>query len=138
MAGRKLLATLVAATVLLIAGVVQSDQPVKGNVTLMDFDGQTDVLLGYPDGTPPLGWYKRVQKTKYIPAVINNPQAPPNPCRIWTRVYNRVLARPLPPKAQAAVMRVIFTKLAQHQCRADINRDANSDPQVMNSIQPTP
>ena len=137
MAGRKLVATLVAATLLLVAGVVQSDQPVKGNVTLMDFEDETDVLLGYPDGTPPLGWFKRVQKTKFVPGFID-PQHPPNPCRVWTRVYNRVIARPLPPKAHAQVMRVVLGKLAQHQCRADIERDANSDPQPIISIEPTP
>lgn len=138
MVRRKLLALLVAATVFCIAGAVHSDSPVSGNVTLMDFEDTTNTLLGYPDGTPPLGWFKRVPKTKYVPAFVD-PKYPPNPCRAWTRLWNRVLTHPkLPAYTRQVLLTVVLRKLAQHQCRADIDRDANSDPQTILSIQPTP
>jgi hypothetical protein len=140
---RSITALFSAVTVLLVAGAVHSDAPVKGNVTLMDFESATETLLGYPDGTPPLGWFVRTENTQYVPGLI--PKYPPNPsqplansCRGLTRSWNRILMRTADSTERGFALTNILGRMAQAQCRANIVRDANSDPQTIYSIEPTP
>jgi hypothetical protein len=139
---RNLAALFSAVTVLLVAGAVHSDAPVGGNVTLMDFEEATDTLLGYPDGTPPLGWFVRTANTQYVPGLI--PKHPPNPfkpsnaCRGLTRSWNRILLSTADQTERGTALTNILGRMASSQCQANIIRDAESDPQVIISIQPTP
>jgi hypothetical protein len=138
---RRLVALLSAVTVLVVAGAVHSDEPVSGSVTLMDFEADTDTLLGYPEGSPPLGWFVRTANTQYVPGLIPkyppNPYKPSNACRGLTRTWNRILAN-TEVTGQRTALRNVLGRMAQSQCQAIIVRDANSDPQVIHSIQPTP
>ncbi len=137
----RLAALLSAVTVLLLAGAVHSDSPVSGLVTLMDFEEDTDTLLGYPDGSPPLGWFVRTDNTQYVPGLI--PKYPPNPfkpsnaCRGLTRSWNRIL-KTTSVQGQRVALTNVLGRMAQAQCTANIVRDANSDPMVIFSIQPAP
>jgi hypothetical protein len=133
----KIAAVLTAAVVLLGAGAVRSDTVVLGNVTLMDFETSTNTLLRYPDGTPPLGWFVKTQATKLVAGVVD-PQAPPNPCRSLTLVWNIVLVSKMPAVTKRRLQNRILANFAKHECRADIQRDEEADPQPMLSIQPTP
>ncbi len=133
----KLVALLFAVSILALAGIGQSSSHVAGSVKLMDFEAETETLLGYPHGAPPLGWYKRNQQTKYVPGWIN-PQHPPNPCLILTLVWNRVLSSKMPAPAKRQVLTVMLTHMANHSCNANLVRDENSDPAPLISIQPTP
>jgi hypothetical protein len=133
----KIAALLTAAVVVLGAGAVRSDTVVLGNVTLMDFETNTNTLLGYPDGQPPLGWFVRTQATKLNAGWVN-PQVPPNPCRSLTMVWNIVLFSKIKPNVKRKLQNNLLRQMAKHECRADIQRDEDADPQPMLTITPTP
>lgn len=132
-----LAALLVAVSVLTLSGVGGSAGPVKGNVTMMEFEQNHQTLLGYPWGQPPLGWYKRTQATAHVLAAIN-PNLPPNPCKALGQVWNIILTKVPAGKPRDNALRVILRAMAKNECRADITRDETQNPAPINQIQPTP
>ena len=133
----KIAAALTVAFVLLGASAVRSDTVKLGNVTLMDYEESTSTLLGYPDGHPPIRWFIRTQVTKALPGIVD-PQVPPNPCRVLTQIWNLVLASKIPPMTKRKLQTRLIANMSKHECRADIQRDIDADPQPMLSIKPTP
>jgi hypothetical protein len=133
----KLWALLLSVSVLTIAAVGNSAPFTHGNVTLMDFENKTDTLLGYPNGTPPLGWYQRTDKTANLAAVIT-PQLPPSPCKALSVVWNIVITKVPEGTARRAATRSILRAMTRHDCRANITRDESANPAAVIDISPTP
>jgi hypothetical protein len=133
----RLAALLTVVSILTMSGVGGSAGPVNGNVTLMDFEQNQQTLLGYPWGQPPLGWYKRTSATAHVLAVLN-PNAPPNPCKALSQVWNLVITKVPAGKARDNALRVVLRAMAKKECRADISRDETQNPAPINQIRPTP
>jgi hypothetical protein len=134
----RLSAVLAAFAAMAVADVGQSSSHVSGPVVLMDFEMETDTLLGYPRGNPPLGWFVRTEHTQHAPGIVDpkRPPSPGSPCLGLARAWNRIIARSDETQRRAALA-PILGQMARHQCTAIIDRDVNSDPQVIISIRPT-
>ena len=128
-----LIATMV---ILLFAGVGHSGQAESGRVTMVSFDKNSNIIAGVPDGVPAVGWYQRQDSTVYVPGVVQ-PKFPPSPCKILTRVWNRVIAQ-FPPSVQRKALTAIIQVMAQHQCAADMVRDPANSPQDIMEMAPAP
>lgn len=131
----KLSTLLVVVATLSVADAGQSSSHVTGPVRLMDFDPDTDEVLGYPHDQPPLGWYIRSEVTQHVPGLLD-PKAPPNPCNGLARAWNRVVAA-TPIDQRRGAVTALLGRLADKQCEVIISRDVNSDPQPIISIAPT-
>jgi hypothetical protein len=133
---RTLLSILIASGLLM--GSAQPASTVSGAVRLMDFEDDTGVLIGYPNGQIPLGWFKRTENTNFV---IGPPgtQYPPNPCRGLAIAWNRLVE-----SNQSDVQRGnvafgrLLSRMAQHSCNADITRDTRTEPQEILDIHPVP
>ena len=124
----------------LILGAAQPQSSVSGSVTLMDFEEDTDIIIGYPDGQVPLGWYKRDEHTQHVVGPPGS-EFPPSPCRGLAISWNRLVSL----QGQAAEGRrtyialgQLLSRMAAHNCNASITRDTSTDPQEVISIHPTP
>src|SRR4029079_7718307 len=128
----RLPAILTAVSVLTVAGVGSSASTVGGMVEIMDFEAENNTLLGYPEGTPPLGWFKRVENTAHLPAVVpvGLPPSPimPAACKGQFQAWNRVIEKTAEGPGRANALLGILTHMAQHNCCAVIDRDENEDP----------
>jgi hypothetical protein len=133
-----LLRCVVAAVVLTISGIALSGPPaVTGPVQQMDYDVTTDVLLGMPNGLPPLtsfqgalGW-----RVALLPADLST--FPPNPCAGVAAVWNGILAdRGLRWGSRREALRIALEVMATNECPAQIVRDESTTPPTIVSITP--
>jgi hypothetical protein len=143
---RKLSSLLTAAAMLALLGAAQPMSSHTHVVKLMDYDDETDVLAGYPNGQPPLGWYQRTAQTRHTAAVIG-PFFPPNPCRGLSIAWNALLRQiQLSEQAAAGELQAddrpafgrLLLRLAQHQCNVEITSDTSSNPEAIDEIHPVP
>lgn len=138
---RRLWALLAMLSVLCFAGVGRTGKTVKGKVQLMDYVQQTQIVLGYPDGQPPLGWYHRTNHTQFVPGPPSF-YYPPSPCRGLARAWNAIVRfQPRRESVQVLKRRAlerILTQMSRHECSASIDRFANGTPADIVKINPTP
>jgi len=138
---RKLWALLAMLSVLCFAGVGHTGKTVSGKVRLMDYVQQTGLVLGYPDGQPPLGWYHRTNNTVFAPGP---PSVffPPSPCRglgrAWNVIVNLKPRRGVGALLQRKALERILTQMTKHECNAIIDRNASGVPSNIVKISPTP
>lgn len=162
MRARNYFSFLAAAAVLTITGAALSGPsyaplaPPPGFVVhLMDYNQVNGELLGYPDGNPPLSWYRHTHATKHLPGNVtgngsNNGRIhrvgeegeregrehnehPPSPCIPIIQVWNMAVAYERAHPAAAATSNdfaVLIALLAEHKCSAII-----SAPPVSGDIQ---
>jgi hypothetical protein len=108
---------------------------VGGPVQPMDYDVTTDILLGLPNGAPPLSSFLRDPLTADLPADISS--YPPDPCNGIAQVWNAVLSNPSIGFWQRRQFEdVVLSVLATNQCPAQVVRDESVSPPVIMSIQP--
>jgi hypothetical protein len=106
-----------------------------GPVQEMDYDVTTDILLGMPNGAPPLASFQRDPFTVDLPGNIGT--IPPDPCNGIAQVWNAVLADPgMGFFERRRVLSVVLQVMATNQCAAQIVRDEGVSPPVIVSIQP--
>lgn len=141
----KLSAILTAVSILTVAAVGQSSSTVSGDVQMMDFEEDTNTLLGYPDtetGPGPLGWFKRVANTQHLPAVIPNTKFPPNPvaptavCVGQMKRWNNIVSKVPEGPGRANALLSVLVRMSQAECCATIARDESTNPAAILSIRP--
>ena len=158
MRARNFFSVLAATAVLTVAGVALSGPtsaplpPPPGLVVhLMDYNQVNGELLGYPDGNPPLSWYRHTHSTRHLHAIGNafgfghrggeegqgegraHNEHPPNPCTPIIQVWNMAVDYERAHPAVAATSNdfaVLIALLAEHKCSAVI-----SGPPVTGDIQ---
>jgi len=137
----RLAAILSAVSVMTVAGVGNSANTVGGLVQMMDFEEETEVLLGYPNQEPPLGWFKRVQNSAHLPATVpvGVPPSPilPAACSGQFRAWNSIIRKVPEGPGRANALLSVLIHMSQHQCCAEIVRDTGSEPATIVSIRPT-
>ncbi len=138
---RRLWTLLAMLSVVCFAGIGHTNKSVSGKVQLMDYVPDTGVVVGYPDGQPPLGWYQRTQHTAYLPGPPSF-HYPPSPCRGLARAWN-VIVRFQPRSTAVETLRRqalqrILGQMSQHECNALIDRSASGTPADIVKISPTP
>ncbi len=138
---RRLWALLAMLSVLCFAGVGRTGKSVSGKVQLMDFVQQTNIVLGYPDGQPPLGWYHRTEHTQFLPGPPSF-YFPPSPCRGLDRAWNVIVNLQAKNGSVEVLKRMalvrILGQMSKHECNAIIDRNANGTPADIVKINPTP
>ena len=161
MRARNFFSVLAASAVLTITGAALSGPssaplpaPPGFVVHLMDYNQVNGELLGYPDGNPPLSWYRHTPATRHLPGnVIHNNNGnhlgegrgqhegqgrehnehPPSPCTPIIQVWNMAVAYERAHPAAAATgndFAVLLALLADQKCSAII-----SSPPVSGDIQ---
>lgn len=138
---RRLWALLAMLSVLCFAGIGRTGKTVSGKVQLMDYVPNTGIVLGYPDGQPPLGWYHRTQHTDFVPGPPSS-FYPSRPCRGLGHAWN-VIVRFQPRTSAVETLKEhalerILTQLSRHECNAQIERNASGTPANILKISPTP
>jgi hypothetical protein len=144
---RVLLSCVTSLSILMISGLAFSHHPwpppppsgtVSGPVQQLDYDVTTDVLLGMPNGSPPLSSFLRDPFTVDLPADIAS--IPPDPCKGAAEVWNAVLADPgLGYWQRREFEGIVLQVMAANQCAAQIVRDtavSPTSPASIVSIQP--
>jgi hypothetical protein len=142
---RKLLAFVSATALLYLSGAAQPTSSHTHVVKIMDYDRTTDVVAGYPNGEPPLGWYQRTSETQHLPALVG-PFFPPNPCKGLIIAWNQLLRQST--ASNSSELQVdddrrrafgrLLLRMAQHQCNAEILSDTSRSPEPIVSIRPVP
>ncbi len=138
MRARNYISVLAATAVLTIAGAALSGPtppPAGLTVHLMDFDQVNGELLGYPDGNPPLSWYRHTRATQHLHARVRggglfgwrggreHNEHPPSPCTPLTQVWNLAVDYERAHPAAASTSNdfaVLIALLAEHKCTAVI------------------
>jgi len=134
---RRVLGFISAVACVFLFGAAEPASTLTGKVKLQDFESETDVLLGYPDGQVPLEWYQRTGNTAHIIGPPIN-QYPPSPCRGLAIAWNRLAERSSSRDKSHVAFGNILARMATHQCSAVIVRDTESDPREVLRIHPTP
>lgn len=133
MRARNYFSVLAATAVLTIAGAAFSGPTVPPSgltVHLMDFDQVNGELLGYPDGNPPLSWYRHTRATQHLHARVRGfglfgrrHDHPPSPCAPLSEVWNMAVDYERAHPAAASNSNdfgVLIALLAEHKCSAVI------------------
>ena len=111
---------------------------VSGPVQQLDYDVTTDVLLGMPNGAPPLSSFQHDPFTVDLQADISS--YPPDPCKGIAEVWNAILADThMSHWERTRVEGVVLQVMATNQCAAQIVRDtavSPSSPASIVSLQP--
>jgi hypothetical protein len=134
---RALWGLLLSLAVLLISGAALSSNHQHFVLTVMDFDTDTGVLVGYPNGAIPPGWYKHTDKTRHLIGIPPH-QFPPNPCRPIANVWYRLARQDDAEVRHAQTFRIMVALMARFQCNADVVTDPTVDPPLVISINPRP
>jgi hypothetical protein len=108
-----------------------------GPVQEMDYDVTTDILLGLPNGAPPLSSFERDPFTVDLPGNIS--AYPPDPCYGIAQVWNAVLGnKGLGFWQRREFASVVLQVMATNQCAAQLVWDESTSPATLVSIQPIP
>lgn len=138
---RKLLALLTSFFLLCVAAPGRSSNTITGKVHLMDYEQRSGIVLGYPNGLPPLEWFKRTPNTDFLPGPPPG-RFPPSPCRQIDRTWNRILAVPVHNsfiiyRLKTLALNHLLTTMSQHGCTVNIERDPVATPADILKINPT-
>ena len=120
-----------AVAIVAFAGLAQSSSHTT-QVVVVGFDQPTNIVSGV--NHLGIGYFKRSNLTAYRLAKLK-PTAPPNPCNIVTRVWNKVLPK-VPPHRMERVTARFLRFFAKHNCQAIIVGEEQTFPIDMESYQP--
>lgn len=138
---RKLFALLTTLFLVCVAAPGRTGDTATSKVQLMDFEQQTGIVLGYPDGQPPLGWYRATQHTEFVPGPPSS-RFPPRPCRGLAHAWNMIV-RLQPPSdfvaqlKQQALIHLLYN-MSLHQCNVTIQNYVGETPADIVQLNPTP
>ncbi len=139
---KTLLRCIVSAIVLTVAGASFSKGPTtSGPVQEMDYDVTTDVLLGMPNGAPPLtSFYGALKDDVATAADLGNfALYPPSPCAGTAGVWNAILADPkMHHHERRMALALVLNVMAADTCEVQIVRDESTSPPTIVSITPIP
>jgi hypothetical protein len=127
----------VSTVVLTIAGIGFSKKPpVSGPVQQMDYDVTTDIVLGMPNGLPPLTSFQgALHKDVALAADLST--FPPNPCAGIAAVWNGIIADvSMHEHARKEALIIVLQTMATNECPAQIVRDESVSPPKIVSITP--
>jgi hypothetical protein len=137
---RKLFALLTSLFLLCVAAPGRSSNTVTGKVHLMDYEAQTGIVLGYPNGVPPLGWFRRTANTIFLPGPAQG-HYPSRPCLRLAATWNFIVAipahNPFIAHLRTQALDNLLTKMSQSECNVNIERDAGDPPANIVTIAPT-
>jgi hypothetical protein len=109
----------------------------SGPVQEMDYDVTTDILLGLPNGAPPLSSFERDPFTVDLPGTTH--AIPIDPCDGITQVWNAVLSdKGMSFWERRRVASLVLNVMATDQCAAQLVWDESTSPATLVSIQPIP
>jgi hypothetical protein len=108
-----------------------------GPVQTMDYDVTTDILLGLPNGSPPLSSFQRDPLT--VDLAANIAAYPTDPCDGIAQVWNAVLTdTAMSHHERRRVEALVIQIMATNQCAAQIVRDESTSPPTIVSFEPIP
>jgi hypothetical protein len=134
---KMLLRCVVSAFVLTFAAATFSKgPPTTGPVQEMDYDVTTDIILGMPNGAPPLTSFQgALHHGVALPADLS--LYPPSPCAGTAAVWNDVLsAKHLHGWDQREFLGIVLQAMAAQECALQIVRDESTTPPTIVSITP--
>jgi hypothetical protein len=136
---KMLLRCVVSAIVLTFAAATFSKgPPTTGPVQEMDYDVTTDVILGMPNGAPPLSSFQGALRFGVaLPADLST--FPPSPCAGTAAVWNAALE--IKHKHwwdRQQFLGIVLQAMATDECALQIVRDESTTPPTVVSIQPIP
>ncbi len=120
-----------ALSIVAFAGLAQSSSHTT-QVVVVGFDQPSNIVTGV--NGQGMGYFKRHNKTLYRLAKIK-PTAPPNPCNILGRVWNKVLPK-VPPHRVEKVSARFLRAFAKHNCQAIVVGEDQTFPINLESYEP--
>ncbi|HMR79429.1 MAG TPA: hypothetical protein PKD61_30185 [Polyangiaceae bacterium] len=120
-----------ALSIVAFAGLAQSSSH-STQVVVVGFDQPSNIVTGV--NGQGMGYFKRHNKTLYRLAKIK-PTAPPNPCNILARVWNKVLPK-VPPHRVEKVSARFLRAFAKHNCQAIVVGEDQTFPINLESYEP--
>jgi hypothetical protein len=124
---RSLWGVLVSLIVLLSSGAALSSNHQHVVLQVMDFEADTGILIGYPDGD-------KTQHRVGLPPHL----FPPNPCKPIANVWYHLARQNNAEVRHAQTFRVMVALMATFRCNADLEFDPTQNPPALIAISPRP